>query len=165
MLAAGISAAVFDSRLGLKWLLAGMRRWRVGRWYLLLLAPLPVAVTCAGAVAISTGQQAPGFGDWLMLPLLFLSGVVFGSLEEIGWRGYLLPVLQQRWSALVSSLAIGLLWALWHVPLFFLVGTTQASTSPVWFTLQAVGLPIVLGWVFNGSGGNTFARRPGARGG
>jgi uncharacterized protein len=56
----------------------------------------------------------------------FLPLLILGPLsEEIGWRGYALGRLQTRWNALISSLIIGLVWALWHLPLFLMVGTSQ----------------------------------------
>jgi membrane protease YdiL (CAAX protease family) len=56
----------------------------------------------------------------------FLPLLILGPLsEEIGWCGYALGRLQTRWNALISSLIIGMVWALWHLPLFLLVGTSQ----------------------------------------
>ena len=56
----------------------------------------------------------------------FLPLLIIGPLsEEIGWRGYALERLQTRWNALTSSLIVGLVWALWHLPLFMMVGTSQ----------------------------------------
>jgi uncharacterized protein len=64
--------------------------------------------------------------------------------------------MQARCSALTASLVIGLVWALWHVPLFFMVGTSQATMSFAWFTVQAVALSIVLTWAYNGTGGSVL---------
>jgi uncharacterized protein len=56
----------------------------------------------------------------------FLPLLILGPLsEELGWRGYALDRLQTRWNALVSSLIIGLVWSLWHLPLFLIPGTSQ----------------------------------------
>ena len=66
----------------------------------------------------------------------FLPLLIIGPLsEEIGWRGYALERLQTRWNALTSSLIVGLVWALWHLPLFMMVGTSQYEFGrPVhWF--------------------------------
>ena len=63
-----------------------------------------------------------------ILPTL-LVWLIFGPLpEEPGWRGYALDGLQARRSAWFASLAVGLTWALWHLPLFFIEGTWQAET-------------------------------------
>lgn len=155
-LAAFVMAAIADGLPGVRRLLRGLARWRVGRWYLLLLAWLPVAVG-AVLIAVAVGQadsDLTGLTQWYLLPGLLVSGIVFGGLEEIGWRGYLLPVLQRHRSALVSSVIIGAAWAIWHAPLFLVEGTTQAVASPVWFAVQAVALSVVLAWVYNGTGGS-----------
>ena len=48
-------------------------------------------------------------------------------IEELGWRGYVLDRLQEKRSALVSSLILGVVWSLWHLPLFFVQGSYQAG--------------------------------------
>ena len=141
---------------GLRALLSPLTRWRLGRFGWVLLAPLPFGVA---AVALAAGLtpvelSLPGLGVLVQLPLLLAAGVLFGGLEEIGWRGYLQPVLQARWSALTASLAVGLVWGVWHLPLFLLAGTTQADASAGWFVVQAVALSVVFAWALNASGGN-----------
>lgn len=157
-LAAVIVAAAADGGTGLRRLWHSLTRWRLGRWYLLLLAPAPVAVTAVVAAAAAGPAQIDiaGLAQWYLLPALFLGGVLLGGLEEIGWRGHLLPTLQERWSALAASVVVGLVWSAWHVPLFFLDNTTQASTSMGWFTVQAVGLSVVFTWLYNSSRGSTL---------
>ena len=158
MLAAVVAAAALDGRRGLRMLLTGIRRWRVGRWYLLLVAPLPVALLAMLlAVLLGPASADPaGIGHWLLLPAYLVSGVLVGGLEEIGWRGYLQPVLQGRWSAAAVSLAIGLIWALWHAPLFWLASTTQAETSTVAFVVQAVALSVIFAWAYNATAGSAL---------
>jgi uncharacterized protein len=79
-----------------------------------------------------------------------------GIIEEFGWRGFALPYLQRRHSALASSLIIGLVWALWHVPAFI------AEDRFVWWSLaifmpQVIGYSILFTWVYNTTGGNLLA--------
>lgn len=158
MVAALLAAAVIDRAAGVRHLLAGLRRRRLGRWYLVLLAPLPVALVAVGVVLATTEVAAApaGLGHWLLLPAFLASGVLFGGLEEIGWRGYLQPVLQLRWSAATTSVVIGLVWALWHAPLFLLAATSQAQASRTAFVVQAIALSFVLAWVVNSTGGSTL---------
>ena len=156
--AAVVAAALFDGRDGVGHLLAGLRRWRLGRWYLVLVLPLPVALV-AVLVVVATGPasiEVAGLGHWVLLPAMMLGGVLFGGLEEIGWRGYLLERVQPSLGPIVASVVIGLVWALWHAPLFWLATTSQASLSPGWFTLHAVALSLVLTWLYNGSGGSVL---------
>lgn len=156
--AAFLTAGLIDGRTGLRQLVDGLRRWRVGRWYLALALPLPVALAAVLATvgSGSASLEIAGLAHWGLLPAMLLSGILLGGLEEIGWRGYLLPRLQSRIGPTAASVVIGLVWALWHAPLFWLASTSQASLSPVWFTLHAVALSLVLTWLYNGSGGSVL---------
>jgi membrane protease YdiL (CAAX protease family) len=79
----------------------------------------------------------------------------FGPLpEELGWRGYALDLLQARYSALVSSLILGAVWALWHLPLFLILGTYQhglgIGSHSFWiFLITIVFQSILLTWIYN----------------
>jgi uncharacterized protein len=152
-----LAAVLLAARRGsphLRSLWKRVARWRVGRWYVLLLAPaLLVWTATLMAAAMDETRLVTASGlELTMVPVFILGGVVFGGLEEIGWRGYLLHALQARMSALAASLWIGLVWAAWHAPLFFMEGSLQASTPLVWFTVQASALSVLLTWAHNGAG-------------
>ena len=151
-----IFAYASRGRSGLGRLGRGLTRWRLGRSYLLLLLPLPVIVIGLAAV-VTLGEatwEPVGLDHLVLLPTALIAGILLGGLEEIGWRGYLQPRLQDRFSALTVGLVIGLVWALWHAPLFLIESTSQASFSPVWFTIHAVAFSVVLTWVYNSTGGS-----------
>lgn len=82
-------------------------------------------------------------------------GIIAGPLsEELGWRGYALDQFQERWSPLVSSLILAPIWWAWHLPLFFMRGTSQYAwgigSSSFWlFTVSIVPLSILMTWVYN----------------
>jgi uncharacterized protein len=95
------------------------------RWYL-----FTFLIVIAGTVGQLIINRFLGntFNGTLFLTQLgsFLPLLILGPLsEEIGWRGYALPRLQTRWNALTSSLIVGAIWGLWHLPLFMMVGTSQ----------------------------------------
>ncbi len=145
-----------DGRAGLSRLKAGLSRWRFGRLGWLLLAPLAVGV-CGVLVLAALDRVAldPAVLETLpLIPALLLSGVVLGGLEEIGWRGYLQPLLQVRYRPLIAALGVSAVWSLWHAPLFLLEGTTQAGASAASFALGAAGLSVLFAWVWNTSKGN-----------
>lgn len=153
-IAAVLSAGLLEGRAGLRGLWDRVRRWRVGRWYLTLVLPLPVALV-AVLVVVDVGPASldiAGREHWMLLPVMLLGGILAGGFEEVGWRGYLLERLQPSLGPVVASVVIGLVWALWHAPLFWMDSVSQASFSPVWFTLHAVTLSLVLTWLYNGSG-------------
>ena len=94
---------------------------------------------------------------WLILTTFVFMFLIGGGPEEFGWRGYALDRLQARWSPLVASLILGVIWGVWHTPLFFIRSTAQYYT-PYWaFMLLAVSFSILTTWVYNGSGKNFFA--------
>jgi membrane protease YdiL (CAAX protease family) len=157
LLAIVLTAIVFG-RGSLRELLGGLLIWRVDlRWYLVaVLGPVALA---GGIVAFNVllGGPAISINVPLLAVVITLAFHIFpGSAlgEEIGWRGYALPRLQARRSALSASLILGVIWAFYHLPLFF---TGQAFRSPsilVPFAISGIALSIILTWVYNTSGGS-----------
>ncbi len=145
-LAAIILVVVEGRRGGLRELLSRFLIWRVGlQWwaFVLLFAVIP---SVAGLYLFDLLGGPPV--DWsglpplyTVLPMFILYTIAAGIGEEFGWRGFLLPRLQTRHNALVSSLIVGVIWAIWHIPMFFIKGTTQ-------YELQSQGglLPAILGY-------------------
>jgi len=90
--------------------------------------------------------------------LRFPPNVVFLLLEaageEIGWRGYALPTLQTDLSGLNSALIIGVVWAIWHLPLFLIAGLPQASLPFAPFLVWIVSQSIIFAWVYNSTEGS-----------
>ncbi|MGM0385270.1 MAG: CPBP family glutamic-type intramembrane protease [Actinomycetota bacterium] len=109
---------------------------RIGeRWLLVVLLFFPLRTALAALLDAVRGGQgltlevAAGLAaqPWLLLPML-LFWLFFGPVpEEPGWRGYALDGLQSHHGALASSLIVGFVWLAWHLPLFFLAGTWQAT--------------------------------------
>ena len=95
------------------------------RWYMFTF--LIVIAGTAGQLIINRLLGNTFDGNLFLAQLgNFLPLLILGPLsEEIGWRGYALPRLQTRWNALTSSLIVGGIWGLWHLPLFMMVGTSQ----------------------------------------
>ncbi len=155
-----LAALILWGRPGLAALLAPVARWRVApRWYALAIAG-PVALVAAGlAITAATGDSMvrANPAPWLLLGAfvtpIFLGG---GLGEEIGWRAYMLPLLQCRLGPLRASLAIGLCWGLWHAPAFMFEGTGKSGgiTGLVVFTILCTVLSVIFTWVFNASGGS-----------
>jgi uncharacterized protein len=167
-----IAALVLATAMGgtqLRELLAGFSLSRLsGRWSVVaLVLPLAMmAIAIAGSVAMF-GSPAPGvtvsvlgvlLGEFVRV--LFLGGPLE---EELGWRGFALPRLQQHRGALDASLLLGLVWGLWHIPLYFVLGTGQyetisGGTSPAFaiggFVVWTIGLSILFTWLFNQTGGS-----------
>ncbi len=162
-LAAIIVALMAYGRQGLRDLFGRLLRWRVGmQWYLIALF-MPAFVTLL-AISINrwTGGASPDFSAagfpfgpadtplWQKLIILFLVFTLgFDGLgEEIGWRGFALPGLLERYSALVSSLILGALWAIWHFPYALTEGTFLSEVPLYWFFISLLALSIIYTWIF-----------------
>ena len=94
------------------------------------------------------------------LPIFWLANVVcYGFGEEVGWRGFALPRIQTRRSALSSALLLGLAWAGWHLPLFtFSEGLSRLGIGGTagWLMSILTG-SVLMAWFFNSSGGSVLA--------
>ncbi|MDS0293644.1 type II CAAX endopeptidase family protein [Halogeometricum luteum] len=137
---------------------------RVGlRWFAVILG-VPVGVSLlAGLVTLLSGGSGVGWGEAVTQfgtnPLVVVPTLFFATLppilEELGWRGYALDRLQLQWSALTSSVVLGVVWALWHLPLFFVEGSYQHdavgfATAGFWlFMAGIVALSSVFTWIYN----------------
>jgi membrane protease YdiL (CAAX protease family) len=152
-----LTAMVFG-RGALRKLLARLLIWRVDpRWYLVVV--LGPAALAGGVVALNTllGGPALSLGMPLLGVAIFLAFSIFpGSAlgEEIGWRGYALPRLQAGRSALGASLILGVLWGLWHLPLWL---TGEPGRTPILyaaFVVSTISLSVILTWVYNSTGGS-----------
>jgi len=151
--AAIIMAAVVDGRQGMKALLSRTVRWRVGvRWYVVALGlPAILALTAAGLHLLLGAPNTIQLGGLSVLDFVVFV-LVIG--EELGWRGYALPGLLAKRSALAASLILGVLWGAWHLPTFFVPGAPQYGLPFSAFVLVTMAYSVLLGWVYvhtNGS--------------
>jgi hypothetical protein len=86
--------------------------------------------------------------DFISLARLTLMMVVYGGLEELGWRGLLLPALLKFFNYQIAALIVGLVWGLWHLPLFLMHGAAQYQSNFSVFAIQVIGLGFVLAWLY-----------------
>ncbi len=161
-LAAVAMAARHGGWAGVRSLLGRAAHWRVAPlWYAVaLLGPLAVQLAAMALHAASGGQPPdPTALVALLLPVALQSVyfAVFVALpEEAGWRGYALPRLQERHGALASSVVLGVVWALWHLPLFFNPSTLYADLPFVLFVAWLLPFSVLITWVFNSAGGSVL---------
>lgn len=128
--------------------------WRMPRaWWAFLLVGIPASMYLAAAVAGTIGDPFL-FSPWYaVLPAAGLA-LVFGPIEEFGWRGVGLPLLQRRFTPLGAGLIIGFVWALWHLPAFLFSGTVQSEWSFVPFFLGVIALSVIVTPMFNATRGS-----------
>jgi membrane protease YdiL (CAAX protease family) len=128
--------------------------WRVGLpWYVIALGLPTVLSLTTAALAYLLGET--GFILRALAPIeLVLFVAVVG--EELGWRGYALPRLLEKFSPLIASLILGVLWGLWHVPTFVVPGTPQYGLPPTAFVLLTIEYSILMTWVFLHTAGSVL---------
>ncbi len=93
-----------------------------------------------------------------VFPVWWLLMVFFGGgQEEIGWRGYILEPLEARFGLWGGNVVLGVVWSVWHLPLWFIPGTSQATMPFVAFTIGLVGLSFFFSWLLKAAGGRPMA--------
>lgn len=128
---------ITDGRRGLHQLFRQSLEWRFNlKWHVsAFLMPLLVAFACGAAAVLIDGIKIAE--NWFApsMPLSFMSFLLLyiGLGEEIGWRGFALPRCQELLGSLGGSILNGVLWALWHLPLFFMQGSSQYGHSVIFF--------------------------------
>jgi membrane protease YdiL (CAAX protease family) len=149
------AAAMMAARVegtGVRALLRPLGTWRVGvRWYLAaLLLPGGIFVVAAGAYD-ALGHVEPLF--YLPnQPAFVAAAIVFPLGEEVGWRGFALPRLIERFGPLAASFILGVLWTLWHIPML----TLQGVSPELYFVFVPfmVGGSILFTWIYRHTRGS-----------
>lgn len=153
-----VLTAIVLGRGSLRRLLGRLLIWRVNPfWYLVvILGPAALTGSVVGLNAL-LGGPALSLGMPLLGVAFFLAFSIFpGSAlgEEIGWRGYALPRLQARRSALSASLILAPIWGLWHLPLWLTGDPVKTPIFYVPFFSSAFAFSVILTWVYNSAGGS-----------
>jgi len=161
MLSALIVTGLTGGASGLQKLFNRMTQWRVNpRWWLFAATPLLFYLLTASVLWLIQGNpidiNALGEIDFLpplemvALPVWILT---FGIGEETGWRGFALPRLQKGRSALSATIILWLVWAFWHLPLFFY--SYPLSVLPG-FLIGLLAGSITFTWLFNSTRGSVL---------
>lgn len=87
-------------------------------------------------------------GDMLFYILNFVAILIGSAAEEIGWRGFLLPNLQKKYTPFISSIIVGILWGVWHL------NFTGGIWGFILYTVTIIEMSILMSWVYNKSNGN-----------
>ena len=140
------------------------------KWYLVIFLFVPMLNGLAALLDILTGGKGGTWGEtalnFLTNPASIVLSILFATLfpfiEELGWRGYVLDRLQEKHNALASSLILGIVWSLWHLPTFFIRDSYQAGLgigTPAfwWFFAGIVPLTFAFTWIYNNTYRSTLA--------
>lgn len=134
---------------------------RIGpQWYIIIIVIIIGSIILAMLISsllwsdISFLAELSTFSLQVLDPLYFAFLVIAVLAEEFGWRGFALDPLQKKNSALNASLQIGVIWSIWHFPLYFIQGTFQnglgfASLSFFLYSLDIIPAAIMYTWLYN----------------
>ena len=162
-LSAFIMMGVIEGKAGIGRLLRRIVLWRVGLgWYLFTLIGIPMILVLGVIVLPGAMASFKGLAS-VVPPRPWLSMIVYVFLhgplgEEPGWRGFALPRLQRLHGPLVASLILGPLWALWHLPMFWVPAWSFPPTLPNigLFVIASIPFTIIMTWVFNNTKGSVL---------
>ncbi len=165
MLAAFLTTAIFNKKRGLQLLWKRLFQWKPLTWTAIAIF-LPFVFALLGGLMyrflngafpdfskMGTSSEFPEFG---IMGFLFYNIFFFGFGEEVGWRGFALPRLQEKYSALTATLILSVFWAGWHLPIFTYrpgyASMDMAGAVGWFFSIVAGG--VLFTWLFNGSKGS-----------
>lgn len=138
-------------------LFAPLGRWRAswGWWAFAFLAWFGMAGVALGVGALFGHRfDAVLRFTWPALPAIFVTMLLSNVWEEIGWRGFALPRLQERHGDLAIAVIMGLLWSLWHLPLLLNPASPMSQLPWVGEVVFSIALTVIYTWLYNGTGGS-----------
>ena len=103
-------------------------------------------------VADTLFPEIPGIPSILIaIPYFFLMLIIGGGQEEFGWRGYAQEPLQKRMGVIPASLFIGMIWGIWHLPLWVMPGDGHSTYPFIAFLIMTTSISVIYGWLYNAS--------------
>jgi membrane protease YdiL (CAAX protease family) len=161
-IAAGVVLSVSGESLR-DWL-GRVVRWRVHpKWYAAATG-IPVIVALGSGAVLQLVGGPVDFASFAFDPMTLGIGILLGTTigggqEELGWRGFAQPELQEQYGGLWAAVIIGVLWGGWHLPLFFdptAIHSQWPPSSQIAYFAGIVAFSILIAWVYNGSGGSVL---------
>lgn len=159
MMAAGILVYRKQKMQGVKQLLKQVfdsKKINNKKWFLPIVFLLPILASFSYWYVKFTGALLPLPPLSLLSVCIFFIAYFIGAVgEEIGWSGYIITPMQNKYGALRASIIVGIIWAAWHI-----IPWSQAHQNTTWIFWQSVGtvfLRIIMVWIFNNTGKSVFA--------
>ncbi|MBR5596051.1 MAG: CPBP family intramembrane metalloprotease [Lachnospiraceae bacterium] len=114
--------------------------------YFWILAAMAIAVI--GISSMEFNSALP----WYLIPIVFLQAVfIYGGEEELGWRGIMQPILEKKYSFPIATIITGTVWGVWHIPLWFVEGSSQQNMAFPFFLVLGVLLSFFLAALYKRS--------------
>lgn len=128
--------------------------WRMPLiWWLFLVFGIPALFYLSAVITGTITDPFPYVPWYTVLPALLMM-LILGPIEEFGWRGLALPLLQRRFTPLWASLIVGTIWGVWHLPAFLIGGTPHSEWVFAEFFIGAIALSIIMTAMFNAARGS-----------
>lgn len=154
-IAAFIIVARAGGRAGLQHFLGRALLWRCSAaWYAFLIIGVPLIFIAGSALRGNLLTEPFPFTSFPALLLALVLAAIKGPIEEFGWRGLALPLLQRKFAPIWAGLMLGSIWGLWHLPAFLLSGTQQSEWSFMAFFIGCLAISVIATALFNRSGGS-----------
>ena len=135
-------------------------KWQFpARWYMFAAGYMAVVKLVAAVLHRITAGSWPAFGS-VPLYLILLATIISTPVqagEEIGWRGYALPRMVERMGVPAASILLGLIWGLWHLPLFLLANTDSTGQPFLVFLLAVTAVSVAMTWLYQNTAGSLLA--------
>jgi membrane protease YdiL (CAAX protease family) len=126
------------------------------KWYIPVIFLMPVVAVLSYGYIKMTGAILPESSISLLSGFIFFFVFFIGAIgEEVGWSGYIIDPLQNRYGAFKASMIVGFVWAIWHIIPYY-----QAHQTKDWIVWQCTGtvfLRTIMVWIFNNSGKSVYA--------
>jgi len=154
-IAAFIIVIYYGRFKGLKSFLSRFLIWRCSPlWYVFLILGIPI-IFISGSYFKGNlfSEPFPFSSIQATLVALFLAAIK-GPVEEFGWRGLALPLLQRKFAPIWAGLILGVIWGMWHLPAFLLSGTQQSNWSFAPFFAGCIAISVIATALFNSSRGS-----------
>jgi membrane protease YdiL (CAAX protease family) len=159
--AAVIVATITQGRVGIGQLLGRFLIWRISPLWFAFALLFPAASYAISSYVSQANSGAPTYSpssQWYLIPLIFVGLFLVVIGEEVGWRGYALPLLQRRWNATVASLVLAVPWTIWHFAIITNpVAPNLGSIAGLAFIPFVFAIAVSFTVVFNNTKGSLLA--------
>ncbi|MCW8934524.1 MAG: CPBP family intramembrane metalloprotease [Gammaproteobacteria bacterium] len=140
---------------GLRRYLSRLLIWQCSpAWYAFLIIGIPLLFYGGSALKGNLFTEAFPFASIQPLLIALLLVAIKGPIEEFGWRGLALPLLQRKFAPIWAALILGIIWGFWHLPAFLLSGTQQSTWSFTPFFAGTIAISFIVTALFNASRGS-----------
>ncbi len=153
---AAFAIVVYNTGIaGLRSFLGRILLWRCSlAWYAFLIIGIPLVFILGSTFRGNLLNDPFPFASMQSVLVSLFLAAIKGPIEEFGWRGLALPLLQRKFAPLWAGVILGVIWGVWHLPAFLLSGTQQSGWSFTAFFFGCLAISVIATALFNQSRGS-----------